>query len=100
LYTNHRTWIAPGADNSVRACSQLDRLIDDLSLSDPPRTAPDGERHGGRITAASGPGQGATFLITLPIRSPTGPKAMTSAAKPVTVLMADGHHPLQIRRRS
>ena len=26
------------------------------------------ERHGGRITAASGPGQGATFLITLPIR--------------------------------
>ncbi len=29
------------------------------------------ERHGGNITARSAPGQGATFLVTLPLRQPT-----------------------------
>ncbi len=29
------------------------------------------ERHGGTITARSAPGQGATFLVTLPVREPT-----------------------------
>jgi signal transduction histidine kinase len=30
------------------------------------------ERHGGRITAKSVPGQGATFMVTLPIKQPDG----------------------------
>ena len=30
------------------------------------------ERHGGQITAKSTPGQGATFLVTLPVRQPRG----------------------------
>jgi signal transduction histidine kinase len=28
------------------------------------------ERHGGSITARSAPGQGAAFIVTLPIRQP------------------------------
>ena len=32
------------------------------------------ERHGGRITAASAPGQGATFIVTFPIRHSVGGK--------------------------
>jgi PAS domain S-box-containing protein len=30
------------------------------------------ERHGGTITARSAPGQGATFIVTLPVRQPKG----------------------------
>ena len=30
------------------------------------------ERHGGSLTATSAPGQGATFIVTLPIRQPPG----------------------------
>jgi signal transduction histidine kinase len=30
------------------------------------------ERHGGRIGARSTPGQGATFIVTLPLRQPKG----------------------------
>jgi signal transduction histidine kinase len=30
------------------------------------------ERHGGSITATSSPGQGATFVVTLPVRQPRG----------------------------
>jgi len=33
------------------------------------------ERHGGHITAQSSPGQGATFIVTLPIVQPTGGEA-------------------------
>jgi signal transduction histidine kinase len=30
------------------------------------------ERHGGTISARSAPGQGATFIATLPLRQPQG----------------------------
>jgi signal transduction histidine kinase len=30
------------------------------------------ERHGGGITAQSAPGQGATFIVTLPLTQPKG----------------------------
>ncbi|MFQ6099967.1 MAG: GAF domain-containing protein [Anaerolineae bacterium] len=33
------------------------------------------ERHGGSITAQSTPGQGATFIVTLPVNQPKGEKA-------------------------
>jgi len=32
------------------------------------------ERHRGTITASSAPGQGATFIVTLPVKQPTGEK--------------------------
>jgi signal transduction histidine kinase len=34
------------------------------------------ERHGGSITARSAPGQGATFIVTLPLKQPTGGQAL------------------------
>ncbi|HEY4563831.1 MAG TPA: ATP-binding protein, partial [Thermoanaerobaculia bacterium] len=33
------------------------------------------ERHGGTLTAESAPGQGARFLVTLPVRQPQGESA-------------------------
>jgi signal transduction histidine kinase len=34
------------------------------------------ERHGGSLTAHSTPGQGATFLVTLPVLHPKGEHAL------------------------
>jgi signal transduction histidine kinase len=38
------------------------------------------ERHGGKITAESKPGQGATFVVTLPIRQRVGEMTVDTAA--------------------
>jgi hypothetical protein len=47
-------------------------------------------RHGGTITARSAPGEGATFVVTLPVHQPQGERPHELAAQqPVTILMAD-----------
>jgi PAS domain S-box-containing protein len=39
------------------------------------------ERHGGCVTARSSPGQGATFIVTLPVRQPSWEKGHEQAAQ-------------------
>ena len=49
------------------------------------------DRHGGTIMAKSAQGQGASFIITLPVKQPIAPSSMTSSnhGMPITILMAD-----------
>ena len=46
------------------------------------------ERHGGSITAKSIPGQGATFMITLPVKQPQR-ENVNKYQEPIAILLAD-----------
>ena len=47
------------------------------------------ERHGGTITASGQPGEGATFVFTLPLETDQRAGSVTGAAMPMTILVAD-----------
>ena len=81
------------------AAEHIDRIFDRFYKVDHARSRQDGrsgglglpickaiiERHGGTITVASGPGEGTTVTVTLPLGKADRERTPNFAAAPVTV---------------